>query len=104
IVLSTVGTNDNAVALAQTLVDRRLAACVNIVDRISSVYRWQDAVCEEGEKLPIIQTVASKLPELQAAFPELHPYEVPEFVVVRVDSLSEGYGAWLIEAITGDKP
>jgi len=99
IVLTTVGGNDNALAIAQTLVDRRVAACVNILDRIYSVYRWKGSVAEEPEKLLIIKTVDEKLEELKQELFSIHPYEVPEFVVMKIDDIGGPYRDWLVDAL-----
>lgn len=96
LVLTTVGASFDAGALARDLVERRLAACVNIVERVRSVYRWKDAIEDEAEQLLIIKTVESKLDAMRETLFANHPYEVPEFVVVRIDELSDGYREWLI--------
>jgi periplasmic divalent cation tolerance protein len=97
IILTTVASVDAAETLARSLVEERLAACVNIVDRVQSIYRWKGAVESEKEVLLIIKTVARRVTELEARLHELHPYEVPEFVVLQPESLSEPYLAWLLE-------
>lgn len=97
IVLTTVGSREIALTIGRTVVDQRLAACVNIVDRIQSIYRWQGAVHDESEVLLIIKTVAGQVDALRERLHELHPYEVPEFVVIAPEALSERYLAWLIE-------
>ena len=70
------------------LVEARLAACVNIIERVHSVYRWEGTVAEEGEHLLLIKTVESKVDALREALLEMHPYEVPEFVVLPIESMS----------------
>jgi len=98
IVLTTVGASFDAAPLAHDLVDRRLAACVNVVERIRSIYRWKEAVEEEAEQLLIIKTVDANVDALREALFARHPYEVPEFVVLRIDSLSDAYRSWLLES------
>lgn len=97
IVLTTVENRETALRIGRTLVDQRLAACVNIVDHIQSVYRWQGAVHDESEVLLIIKTVAGQVEALREKLHEVHPYEVPEFVVIAPEALSERYLAWLME-------
>ncbi len=100
IVLTTVGEGFDAHALAVDLVEQRLAACVNIVDRVTSVYRWQGRVTSDGEQLLVIKTVADQVGALRDALMTRHPYELPEFVVLRAASVSEAYAAWVFESTT----
>lgn len=99
LVLTTVGADFDARALARTLVEARLAACVNIVERVRSVYRWEDRVAEDGEQLLLIKTTDMRVDALREELFRLHPYDVPEFVVLPIDSTSEAYGAWLLESV-----
>ena len=99
IVLSTAGSQDEARKLAHALVERRLAACVNIVPRIESVYRWQGKVENAEEWLLVIKTQAEAFSRVRDAIQELHSYELPECVMVEVDSGSEGYLKWLAENV-----
>jgi periplasmic divalent cation tolerance protein len=98
IVLTTVGADFDARPLARELVGQRLAACVNIVPAVTSIYRWQGRVDEEGEQLLVIKTVDANVEELRNALFARHPYDVPEFVVLPIASTSEAYGAWLLES------
>ena len=98
IVLTTVGADFDARPLARELVEQRLAACVNIVPAVTSIYRWQGRVDEDGEQLLVIKTVDANVDSLRAALFARHPYDVPEFVVLPIASTSEAYGAWLLES------
>jgi periplasmic divalent cation tolerance protein len=98
VVLTTVGRSTDSHTLASTLVTERLAACVNVLGEMDSIYRWQGAVETERERQIIIKTTAERLPMLQARVHELHPYEVPEFVVVPVVGGTEKYLNWLRES------
>jgi periplasmic divalent cation tolerance protein len=100
IVLTTVGADFDTRPLARELVGQRLAACVNIVPAVTSIYRWQGRVDEESEQLLVIKTVDANVEELRAALFARHPYDVPEFVVLPIASTSEAYGAWLLESTT----
>jgi periplasmic divalent cation tolerance protein len=99
IVLSTAGSPEEAARISHELVERRLAACVNRVPGVTSVYRWQGAIEESAEVLLIIKTSSVKLTALEAALRELHSYEVPEFVVLQVADGSRPYLDWLFAAV-----
>jgi periplasmic divalent cation tolerance protein len=77
LVLTTVGASFDARALARTLVEAKLAACVNIIDRVQSVYRWQGKVEEDAEQLLIIKTADARVEALREELFRLHPYDVP---------------------------
>jgi periplasmic divalent cation tolerance protein len=102
IVLTSVGLLEKAEQLAGTLVERRLAACVNIVGPIRSTYRWKGVIEREQEYLLLIKTTAERAAELAAAFAELHPYELPERVELAIDGGSEDYLEWLSAQVTRD--
>lgn len=99
IVLTTVGAAFDARSLARALVDRRLVACVNIVPGIVSVYRWKDAVEEDGELLLVMKTTARNVDRLRTHLMTMHPYETPEFVVIGIDALDDGYREWLAGSV-----
>jgi periplasmic divalent cation tolerance protein len=98
IVLTTTGTREDAGRIARALVERRLAACVNVV-AIESVYRWKQAVESAEEWLLVIKTTASALDQVHAAIKELHTYELPECVVLPIENGSEEYLAWIGESV-----
>jgi len=100
IVLTTVGPGFDAGTLATALVEQRLAACVNIVDRVRSIYRWEGKVEDDTEQLLIIKTADARVDALREELFRRHPYEVPEFVVLPVESMSEAYRAWLLASVT----
>jgi len=102
VVLTTVGDEHKAAELASALVERRLAACVNIVGPIRSVYRWQGKIGRENEFLLVIKTTADQAARLEAAFKELHPYELPERVELSVEGGSEPYLAWIMSEVEGE--
>jgi periplasmic divalent cation tolerance protein len=102
IVLTAVGSLEKAEQLAGTLVERRLAACVNIVGPVRSIYRWKNAIEREQEYLLLIKTTAERAAELAAAFAEIHPYELPERVELTIDGGSDNYLEWLSAQVTRD--
>ena len=95
IVLTTVAQKPDAEKLALRLVERRLAACVNIVGPIRSIYRWKQEIANEPEYLLLIKTTAELAAQLRSALKELHAYELPECVELAVQGGSEEYLAWL---------
>lgn len=104
IVLSTAGSEEEARRIAQALVERRLAACVNIVGPIQSVYRWKGAVESAAEHLLIIKTTAASFPRVRDAIRELHSYELPECVMLSIEAGSEEYLKWIGESCgSGDR-
>ena len=82
--------------LAEAMVARRLAACVNIIPQVRSVYTWQGRIEREAEALMVIKTTVSKLAELERETIALHPYEIPEFVVISPEAVNAKYLAWLV--------
>jgi periplasmic divalent cation tolerance protein len=100
LVLTTVGADFDAAPLARDLVERRLAACVNLADGIRSIYRWKGKVEDEGETLLVIKTVEERIPELRDILLSRHPYEVPEFIVLAIETIEGPYREWLIESVS----
>jgi periplasmic divalent cation tolerance protein len=98
LVLTTVGATFDATPLSRALVEQRLCACVNVVPAVTSIYRWEGAVMEDGEQLLVVKTVAERLDALRDALFAMHPYDLPEFVVVAIDSIADGYRRWLEDA------
>jgi periplasmic divalent cation tolerance protein len=106
IVLTTLPTDADANAFARTLVTERLAACVNLLGEMASVYRWEGAVMEETERQVVIKTRRTSVSRLWDRLRDLHPYEVPEFVVVPIIDGSDAYLRWIGEstAASDDRP
>ncbi len=97
VALSTVGSAEEADRLARALVERRLAACVNVVPGVVSHYRWQGELQRDEERLLVIKTRAERIEALRDALRELHPYELPELVAFEITAGSEQYLKWLDE-------
>jgi periplasmic divalent cation tolerance protein len=97
IVLTTLGADADAATIARTLIDERLAACVNILPPMTSVYRWQGKVEQEREQQIVIKTAQDRVWALQARLRQLHPYELPEFLVLDATA-SDAYFAWVGES------
>ena len=99
VALTTVASLDEGRRMARVLVERRLAACVNLVPNLTSIYRWQGAVEEAEEVLLVIKTTEAQHAALEAAVRELHSYELPEFLALRVEAVSQPYLEWLLGSV-----
>ena len=100
IVLTTAGSKDEADKIATALVEARLAACVNVVGPMASTYRWQGHVERAEEFQLFIKTTATALEKVRAAIKQTHSYEVPEFVVISIESGSAAYLDWIAENVS----
>lgn len=98
LILTTTGAEEQALSIARVLVSERLAACVNIIGPIRSVYRWRDAIEDDREYLLIIKTRATLYVKVELRVRELHTYEVPEVLALTADRGSPPYIKWLLES------
>ena len=101
IVLTTTGSREEAEKIAHALVERRLAACVNIVSPIHSVYRWQGKVENADEHLLLIKTTAAGFDAVARAIRELHSYELPECIELAIEHGSPDYLTWIEQSVVG---
>ena len=99
VAFSTVARPEDAERIATALVERGLAACVNVVSGVTSIYRWKGEVQRDAELLLVIKTAAARFEELREALVALHPYEVPELVALPVEAGHPPYLAWLDESV-----
>jgi periplasmic divalent cation tolerance protein len=99
IVLSTAGSENEARKIARQLVERRLAACVNIVPRIESTYRWQGKLESHQEWLLLIKTSANRFDSVRDAIRELHSYELPECIAIAIEDGSSEYLDWIEQSL-----
>ena len=99
VVLTTCCNDDDAGVLARTLVERRLAACVNAVRKVTSTYRWKDEVQQDQETLLIIKTTAARLAAVEKTIREKSKYELPEFIALPVQGGSTDYLEWVRESV-----
>lgn len=97
VVLTTLAAETDAGAFARTLVAEHLAACVSVLPPMLSVYRWKGSVDEAREQQLLIKTTAARIPELEARFRSLHPYDLPEFIVIQPSDVARLYAAWVGE-------
>jgi periplasmic divalent cation tolerance protein len=96
IALTTTGSRDEAENLARLLVDKGLAACVNIVSGLTSIYRWKGETESASEFLLVIKTSAGNVESLEAELRRLHSYDVPEFLVITPEAAGKAYLDWLM--------
>jgi periplasmic divalent cation tolerance protein len=101
LVLCTCPDDRTARDLATETVQARLAACVNIVPAVRSIYWWQGKVTADEESLLIIKTTASRYAELESAIVQHHPYDVPEILQIPIAAGSQSYLAWLEAVVQG---
>jgi len=100
VAFSTVGKAEDGERIARALVERRLAACVNVVPGVVSVYRWKGEVCRDQELLLVIKTRRERLDALREALVGLHPYDVPELVALPIVAGHEPYLAWVDDSVS----
>ncbi|HEY6034700.1 MAG TPA: divalent-cation tolerance protein CutA [Kofleriaceae bacterium] len=100
VVLSTFPSSEKAAEIARVLVDERLCACVNLVPAVRSIYRWQGAVHDDAEVLAIVKTTAERAEALRDRLIALHPYELPEALVLPVTDGHAPYLAWVTGEVT----
>jgi periplasmic divalent cation tolerance protein len=98
VIFVTAGSEDQAVAIARALVGERLAACVNIVGPVRSIYRWRDSVEDDREYLLIIKTRALLYMKVETRVRELHTYDVPEVLALNADRGSPPYIQWILDS------
>jgi periplasmic divalent cation tolerance protein len=101
-VLTTVGSEEEAERISSALVERRLAACVQVVGPIVSRYRWQGKIEVDQEWQCLAKTEAERYAEVEAAIRELHSYEQPEIIATPIVAGSSGYLDWISESVRGD--
>ena len=95
VVLTTVATESEAMALVRALLDRRLVACGTMLPGARSLYRWEDRITDEPEVVVLLKTRSERVVALEAAFAELHPYKVPELLALPVSAGMEQYLGWI---------
>lgn len=99
VVLVTAPSPDVGAALGRALVDERLAACVNVIPGLTSIYRWQGQREEASECLLVIKTDETRYAELERRVLELHPYEIPEVLALPVERGAPAYVEWLRDSV-----
>jgi len=103
VVLTTVGNREEAEKIANALVEAELAACVNIVGPIRSLYRWKGKVENAEEFLLVVKTLAPAYDDVEEVIRELHSYELPECIAIRVEKGSEPYLEWIEDSVKAEE-
>jgi len=103
LVLSTVSSEKEAVAIAQALVQREEAACVNMVPMVRSIYRWKGKVCNEAELMLLIKTTRATLADVSRTIKELHSYELPEILALPLKEGDESAIRWICDTVKGGR-
>ncbi|MCS7303361.1 MAG: divalent-cation tolerance protein CutA [Bacteroidota bacterium] len=103
VVLTTVSTQEQANNLAQQLLNERLIACSTVIPAVTSHYWWEGKITSETETVLLIKTREDCIEQLKKRILELHPYNVPEFIVLKASAVADAYAAWIEEVTTAQK-
>ncbi len=95
VVVTSVGTEEQALDIAHALIRNRQAACVNLVPNVHSIYRWKGRVCDDGEYLLLIKTRAKEFDGVRETIQKINTYELPEVLAYRVDDASPAFARWI---------
>jgi periplasmic divalent cation tolerance protein len=99
LILSTVSKIEDAQTIANHLVSNSMAACVNFIPNLESVYKWKNQVCKENEFLLMIKTTANKETNVYDSLSEIHPYDTPEIITLPIQNGSKDYLNWISESV-----
>jgi periplasmic divalent cation tolerance protein len=103
LVLTTIDDSEQSEAIARTLVEEQLAACVNISGPMTSIYRWNGRLERAGERQLVVKTTRGRLAALRARLLELHPYDLPELLVIAADEGTPAYLEWVQQSTAGHR-
>jgi periplasmic divalent cation tolerance protein len=99
VVITTVGTEEQANLIAREIVVRRQAACVNILPGVRSIYRWKGKICKDGELMLVVKTLEGELDGVMATIRELHSYELPEILSFQVARGEPNFLQWIAASV-----
>jgi periplasmic divalent cation tolerance protein len=99
VIITTVGTEEQANLIAREIVARRQAACVNIIPAIRSIYRWKGKICKDGELLLVVKTLQEEFDAVAATIRELHSYELPEILSFAVSRGDQTFLDWIAGSV-----
>ena len=97
VMLTSVGTEEQGLDVAEALVHRRHAVCVNMVPSVRSIYRWKGKVCEDSEYLLVIKTIARRFPDAAATIREINSYELPEILSFSIRNADARFCQWIVD-------
>jgi len=95
VVVTSVGTEDQALDIAHALLRNRQAACVNLIPNVHSIYRWKGRVCDDSEFLLLVKTTGKEFAGVKRTIQEINTYELPEVLAYRVDEASDAFASWI---------
>ena len=95
VVVSSVGTEEQALDIAHALIRNRQAACVNLIPNVHSIYRWKGRICDDGEFLLLVKTRAKEFQGVRNTIQKINTYELPEVLAYRVDESSSAFAEWI---------
>jgi len=98
-IVTSVGTEQQAVEISEELIERRLATCVNIVPCLRSIYRWKGKICEDTEYLLLVKSPTAHFDEIAAAIRELHSYELPEILSIPIERAEATFHEWILHMV-----
>ena len=99
LVMTSVGTEQQAVEISEELITRRLATCINIVPCLRSIYRWKGKICEDTEYLLLVKTPKRLFDQVSQAIREYHSYELPEILSLPIDAAEENFHQWILTMV-----
>ena len=99
LVMTSVGTEQQAVEISEELIARRLATCINIVPCLRSIYRWKGKVCEDTEYLLLIKTPEKLFDDVSSAIREFHSYELPEILAMPITAAEDNFHRWVLDMV-----
>jgi periplasmic divalent cation tolerance protein len=102
VVMTSVGTEQQAVEISEEMIARRLATCVNIVPCLRSIYRWKGKICEDTEYLLFIKTPLRLFDRVSSAIKELHSYELPEILALSVEATESTFHDWILRMVQAE--
>ncbi len=97
VVMTTVSSVEQGLRLARSLVEEGRVACAQVLPQITSLYRWQGQIEQEGEQLLLLKLPASRYPQLEARLAQIHPYEEPEVIALEAAAVSQTYLSWALQ-------
>jgi len=103
VVISTAGSEKEGWKIAQKLVESKLAACVNVIPKVTSFFYWEGKLCQAQEVVLLIKTIQKQLKKIINEIKKIHSYEMPEVISLQVDGGEEGYLKWVNKMLAGKK-